>query len=157
MVSNLELCPSKIKHRELLKYADEMVDLYLNKNKTLREIGVLFDTDKSTQYDDSIISCVTCKQDITHHKLGRLFCDQCRPRDCSYLKYMKTLLEQCDFSCTYCHTKISRRVPPTIDHIVPLSRGGTNDLQNLTIACRSCNARKGTKSFSEFQKEVILW
>lgn len=34
----------------------------------------------------------------------------------------------------------------TVDHIVPLSRGGTDALANLQFLCRSCNARKGTNT-----------
>jgi len=30
-----------------------------------------------------------------------------------------------------------------VDHIVPLSRGGSDYLDNLALACRSCNLRKG--------------
>lgn len=33
---------------------------------------------------------------------------------------------------------------PTFDHVVPLSRGGANTLNNLVIACRECNVRKGS-------------
>lgn len=31
----------------------------------------------------------------------------------------------------------------TWDHVVPVSRGGTNERRNLQILCRSCNSRKG--------------
>lgn len=30
----------------------------------------------------------------------------------------------------------------TVDHILPLSRGGTNDPANLAPACRSCNSAR---------------
>lgn len=31
---------------------------------------------------------------------------------------------------------------PTIDHVIPVSKGGTDDLENLVIACRKCNSKK---------------
>jgi hypothetical protein len=33
---------------------------------------------------------------------------------------------------------------PTIDHLVPRSRGGSNDLANLRLAHRRCNNRRGS-------------
>jgi 5-methylcytosine-specific restriction endonuclease McrA len=33
----------------------------------------------------------------------------------------------------------------TIDHIIPVSRGGTNDVDNLRLLCRSCNSKKGAR------------
>ena len=33
---------------------------------------------------------------------------------------------------------------PHIDHIVPLARGGTNDLVNLQLLCAECNQKKYT-------------
>jgi len=33
----------------------------------------------------------------------------------------------------------------TIDHIVPVSKGGANNLENFWTLCRPCNIRKGTR------------
>ena len=34
-----------------------------------------------------------------------------------------------------------------IDHIIPISRGGTDDLQNLTLLCKDCNLKKSNLIF----------
>lgn len=46
--------------------------------------------------------------------------------------------------CRYCgiHFKPEHL---TVDHIMPLSKGGTNDLSNLVTACVDCNTAKGSK------------
>jgi 5-methylcytosine-specific restriction endonuclease McrA len=38
-----------------------------------------------------------------------------------------------------------------IDHLVPLSVGGRNNIENLAPSCRSCNSVKGTKTLEEFR------
>lgn len=38
-----------------------------------------------------------------------------------------------------------RRDYPTVDHIVPISRGGTHTWDNVKLAHLSCNAKKGGK------------
>ena len=50
-------------------------------------------------------------------------------------------------SCVYCGSPEDIE----IDHIVPLSRGGTNDLDNLAPACRPCNRSKFNRLPDEWQ------
>ncbi len=45
--------------------------------------------------------------------------------------------------CYYCGEKVGNNYH--VDHIVPLSRGGSNDISNLVIACPTCNLRKHDK------------
>lgn len=55
-----------------------------------------------------------------------------------------------NFTCVYC----GHRKPPfalQIDHMVPLTRGGSNEQENLQVTCRPCNWRKGIHTDEEFR------
>lgn len=51
--------------------------------------------------------------------------------------------------CWYCGKDLF--IERTIDHQMPRSRGGTDDLSNLVYACANCNARKHNKTVEEFR------
>jgi hypothetical protein len=59
---------------------------------------------------------------------------------------MRRRVSQTDLSrCAYCHTSEANcGIPLTIDHILPLSKGGVNSLENLCLACRPCNEFKAS-------------
>jgi len=47
-----------------------------------------------------------------------------------------------DHRCAYCRKKSQEL---TRDHIIPLSKGGSDNIDNIVPACRSCNSRKWDK------------
>jgi 5-methylcytosine-specific restriction endonuclease McrA len=49
--------------------------------------------------------------------------------------------------CRYCG---SDEEPLHIDHIIPRKAGGTHDLDNLQVLCKSCNLRKSSKQEGVF-------
>lgn len=78
----------------------------------------------------------------------------------------QTLIERDGYVCRYCGKILYRWTQdaadrlrrrgrdrpkdwPTIDRVIPLSRGGTWELANMVIACHRCNQRKGDKMLHE--------
>jgi hypothetical protein len=54
--------------------------------------------------------------------------------------------ERAQWCCEYCRSQ--RQFSPSgfeIEHTTPLSRGGTDDLENLALACGDCNSHKYNK------------
>lgn len=64
------------------------------------------------------------------------------------LKEIQELLEVQKGCCNYCGADIT--VDRHIDHKTPLSRGGSNWIENIQLLCPSCNLQKYTKTHEEF-------
>lgn len=58
------------------------------------------------------------------------------------------IIERDNGTCYLCGVKPLGRML-CLDHVVPLSRGGTHTADNLRVACGRCNTRKGNKLLSE--------
>lgn len=56
------------------------------------------------------------------------------------------LLEKWGRKCAYCGKE---NIPLEIEHIVPKSRGGTDRVSNLTLACHECNQKKDNLTAEE--------
>jgi 5-methylcytosine-specific restriction endonuclease McrA len=57
------------------------------------------------------------------------------------------VLEKWGHRCAYCGAS---SVPLKIDHIILKSRGGSNRISNLTLACHACNQQKGNRTAEEY-------
>jgi len=63
------------------------------------------------------------------------------------------LLEKFGRKCVYCGKE---NIPLQIEHIRPKSRGGTDRVSNLTLACEACNQKKGNQTAEEFGHPAVL-
>lgn len=56
-----------------------------------------------------------------------------------------------DRRCAYCHQTIAGQPDP--DHVVPLSRGGSNSITNIVPCCRMCNCDKSNHLLAEWNAD----
>ena len=53
----------------------------------------------------------------------------------------KAVLERDNFTCVYCGAR-AYEAPLEIDHVIPRSKGGTHNIDNLVTSCKKCNRKK---------------
>jgi 5-methylcytosine-specific restriction endonuclease McrA len=63
----------------------------------------------------------------------------------------QSILRQYHLSCAYCGCGGNL----TMDHVVPLIRGGRHSVGNIIPACRSCNSSKGGKFIIEWYEKLV--
>lgn len=67
-------------------------------------------------------------------------------RSCAYKKYRDQVFLRDGHRCVYCGA--SERL--TLDHVIPVSRGGSNEPTNLATCCAQCNATKQARTPQEW-------
>ncbi|MEA5523386.1 HNH endonuclease [Limnoraphis robusta] len=63
----------------------------------------------------------------------------------------KNVIKRDGFRCQYCGKKESL----TIDHVIPKSRGGSDEWDNLTTCCATCNVKKGSRTPKEANMPLL--
>jgi 5-methylcytosine-specific restriction endonuclease McrA len=77
-------------------------------------------------------------------------------RDRLSRKLLLSVYKRDDYICQYCARQcydswVSDPKQLTIDHLLPHSGGGSNDIDNLITSCRECNSVKGNKHFDSIE------
>jgi 5-methylcytosine-specific restriction endonuclease McrA len=58
--------------------------------------------------------------------------------------------------CFYCGELLYKTLNSVyhVEHKIPISRGGSNNISNIALSCEECNLRKGTRTHEEFLEEL---
>ena len=57
--------------------------------------------------------------------------------------------------CLYCNKRLTNK-NVTVDHIVPISKGGNNTQVNMIVCCKKCNNERGDMSYKNYMKSKGL-
>lgn len=91
-------------------------------------------------------ACARCGQPFAPRNRHMRFCPQHERRspttdalrDPAYRRARRRMLPA---SCVYCGEPAT-----TLDHVIPVAAGGTNDDNNLVPACGNCNSSKADRN-----------
>lgn len=83
-----------------------------------------------------------------HAELQAYFKERAEYR--AWLELREQILERDGFTCRYCGAPAD-----SVDHIIPRSRKGADDPDNLVAACRTCNSSKGARTPEEAGMELV--
>lgn len=67
-------------------------------------------------------------------------------------RHRQTVFTRDNHQCVYCGSPDQL----TLDHIVPVSRGGSDDIENLVTCCHRCNSIKGARTPEEWLQATSL-
>jgi len=65
---------------------------------------------------------------------------------------LKALFQRQRGCCAYCSKSIHKSYH--VDHVIPLARGGSNWITNISLACAKCNTAKGATDPLEFARRL---
>ena len=89
-------------------------------------------------YDDWIVSSSSWETRVPAViMLKEMYRRKRNPRFSRYNLYLRDM-----FTCQYC-IKTLPQSQLTMDHVLPLSKGGKTNWENIVTACRLCNGKKG--------------
>lgn len=88
---------------------------------------------------------------LTRGKSKRHICDD------TYTPHLtnKALFRRDGHICLYCGEKFPRSLL-TRDHVIPMSRGGTDSWENVVTACFRCNNHKGNRTPQEWGRHDLI-
>lgn len=88
---------------------------------------------------------------IKRHALRRMRIEATIENESAIADFIKMVRGSKWVYCKYCDDKVPGK-KAHIDHIIPLSRGGSHKPDNLCVSCAHCNLTKSAKLISEWKR-----
>jgi len=140
-----------IKRNEIKKYINELEYKYKKEQSKM-----LFSIKKKIKLNTQYIKhCKKCNKEYYTHNKRKINCYECSNKKKHSNKSLQKLYERDKGICYICNkeckwddieiingNKIAGNLYPSIDHIIPLCKGGNDDWNNLKLAHRICNSYK---------------
>ena len=119
------------------------------KNKNEEDVIIACDTNysESIEYEKMKNVAVNNKINYINEGVGSVICkvlENSNKQERQYLNQTEKeeFVKSFDFECALCHLECENINDFEIDHVKPLSSGGSNDYDNLQPLCKSCHKEK---------------
>ena len=66
------------------------------------------------------------------------------------------ILDRDNYTCQHCGATVADGVRLHIDHIKPISKGGTNEISNLQVLCSKCNLAKNDNEHLKADQRKLI-
>lgn len=135
-------------HLKLVNYAQEekichncwfFMSLFYNEPRILMENSITSAIEKTIKtYDTKVIEML---QELSLLIKNKKQAATARTKKRFGKKERAYILEKFEHKCSICKKELEKNYIH-IDHIIPISKGGTNNIQNLQVLCVECNLKK---------------
>ena len=102
------------------------------------------------EYEDKIIRSVSSSYKLP--KVLRLFQTHKLSRNVKFTRMNVFFRDY--FQCQYCSIKLPA-TELTFDHVIPISKLGATNWENVVTCCKSCNSEKGSKSLKAANMKLL--
>jgi 5-methylcytosine-specific restriction endonuclease McrA len=130
-----------------------MVNPTIQPNTSVLVLNSSYEPINITNWKRAIVLLLKEKAQVLSHRVIRLLNYVKIPlsKIVSHRPSKAMIYKRDNNSCQYCGS--TRHL--TIDHIIPKSKGGSEEWTNLVVACSKCNTKKGDKLLSQTDMKLI--
>ena len=118
-------------------------------NKYIRKCELCGIEYQAKRIDEKNCLCLNCYSEFNKRELYRLRGQRKRQVSLLSLREWLEILDRYEHRCFYCGCEYN-----SIDHLIPISKGGYTTKDNCVPCCRNCNSKKGNKSLEEFMDRI---